>query len=161
MRQSWLVRGAAFVAFQLLAVTAWAQGVLVVVHPREPVPLPRPVMPREMPPMSYKIKELAVNARLLDQVARVQVSQSFVNTGSQQMEVSFVFPLPYEGAIDQLTFLVDGKEIPGQAALGQGRPEHLRRARPAEPRPGPAWSGSARACSRRASFPCRRGPNAK
>jgi Ca-activated chloride channel family protein len=113
MRQSWLVRGAAFVVLQLLAVAAWAQGVLVVMHPREPVPLPRP-MPREMPPMSYKIKELAVNARLLDQVARVQVSQSFVNTGSQQMEVSFVFPLPYEGAIDQLTFLVDGKEIPGK-----------------------------------------------
>ena len=114
MRQSWLVRGAAFLAMQFLAVAAWAQGVLVVVNPREPVPLPRPVMPRDVPPMSYKIKELAVNARLLDQVARVQVSQSFVNTGSQQMEVSFVFPLPYEGAIDQLTFLVDGKEIAGK-----------------------------------------------
>ena len=40
----------------------------------------------------------------------MQVSQSFVNTGSRQMEVSFVFPLPYDGAIDQLTLLVDGKE---------------------------------------------------
>jgi len=43
-------------------------------------------------------------------VGRVQVSQSFVNTGSRQMEVSFVFPLPYDGAVDQLTFMVDGKE---------------------------------------------------
>ena len=49
-------------------------------------------------------------------MAKVQVSQSFVNTGSRQMEVSFVFPLPYDGAIDRLTFLVDGKELTRQAA---------------------------------------------
>ena len=64
--------------------------------------------------MSYKIKELTVQARLVDQVGRIQVSQSFVNTGSRAMEVSFVFPLPYDGAIDQLTFMVDGKEFPGK-----------------------------------------------
>jgi len=50
----------------------------------------------------------------VDQVGRVQVSQSFVNTGSRQMEVSFVFPLPYDGAVDQLTFMVDGKEYPAK-----------------------------------------------
>ena len=27
------------------------------------------------------------------------------------MEVSLVFPLPYDGAIDQLTLLIDGKEV--------------------------------------------------
>jgi uncharacterized cupin superfamily protein len=26
------------------------------------------------------------------------------------MEVRFVFPLPYDGAVDRMTFLVDGKE---------------------------------------------------
>ena len=60
--------------------------------------------------MSYKIKELDYHAKVVDQVAQVQVSQSFVNTGSAQMEVSFVFPLPYDGAIDRMTFMVDGKE---------------------------------------------------
>jgi len=115
MKRSSAIGLGLFAALQLLAAAAWAQGVLVVVNPREPVPLPRPIMHREAPPpMTYKIKELGVNARILDQVARVQVSQAFVNTGSQQMEVAFVFPLPYEGAIDQLTFLVDGKEIPGK-----------------------------------------------
>ena len=95
----------------LLASVAHAQGVLVVINPPSPVPLPRPIIrPQPTPPMSYKIKELSVQARLDDQVARVQVSQSFVNTGSRQMEVSFVFPLPYDGAIDRLTFMVDGKE---------------------------------------------------
>ena len=70
-------------------------------------PHPRP---RPEPPQSYKIQELDVHATVTDQVAKVQVSQSFVNTGSRQMEVSFIFPLPYDGAVDQMTFMVDGKE---------------------------------------------------
>ncbi len=95
---------------------ASAQGVLIITNHH--VPLPRPIyrpIPMPVPPVvSYKIKELAVQARIVDQVARVQVSQSFVNTGSQQMEVQFLFPLPYDGAIDKLTLLVDGKEFPGK-----------------------------------------------
>lgn len=110
----------------LAAGQAWGQGVLIVINPPHPIPLPRPIpwippprpprppVPPPEPPASYKIKELAMQARILDQVARVQVSQSFVNTGSRLMEVAFVFPLPYDGAVDQLTFLVDGKEIPGK-----------------------------------------------
>jgi Ca-activated chloride channel homolog len=110
----------------LAAGQAWGQGVLIVINPPHPIPLPRPIpwippprpprppVPPPEPPASYKIKELALRARILDQVARVQVSQSFVNTGSRLMEVAFVFPLPYDGAVDQLTFLVDGKEIPGK-----------------------------------------------
>jgi Ca-activated chloride channel family protein len=99
--------------------TSFAQGVLIITN--HPGPLPRPwphptPQPRPVPQpvVSYKIKELAVHARITDQVARVQVSQSFVNTGSQQMEVQFLFPLPYDGAVDKLTLLVDGKEFPGK-----------------------------------------------
>ncbi len=77
-------------------------------HWHHPGPIPRP--PRPEPPQSYKIQELDVHATVTDQVAKVQVSQSFVNTGSRQMEVSFIFPLPYDGAVDQMTFMVDGKE---------------------------------------------------
>jgi Ca-activated chloride channel homolog len=94
-----------------------AQGLLVDVEPGHEYRLPRPPIhphpwPRPVPEptTSYKIQELAVNATITDQVAKVQVSQSFVNTGSRQMEVSFIFPLPYEGAVDQMTFMVDGKE---------------------------------------------------
>ncbi|NLE38099.1 MAG: hypothetical protein GX621_08760, partial [Pirellulaceae bacterium] len=64
-------------------------------HYRHPVP-PRPPWPRPRPTASYKITELDVNASLSGQVARVQVSQTFQNTGSVQMEVAFVFPLPYD-----------------------------------------------------------------
>ncbi len=108
---------------------ALAQGVLVVTDPNVEVRLPRPNLiiwpphpphpprpiPRPVPPpVSYKIESLEVNARLVEQVAQVQVSQTFKNTGSRQMEVSFVFPLPYDGAVEQMTLLVDGKEFPAR-----------------------------------------------
>ncbi len=106
---------------------AWGQGLLVVVDPNQQVRLPRPPIiwpphpprpphrrPVPPPPASYKIAEFDVSARLVDQVAQVRVSQSFVNTGSRQLEVSFIFPLPYDGAIDQMTLLVDGKEYPAK-----------------------------------------------
>ena len=81
----------------LWSTAASAQGVLVVVDPKEPARLPRPILPphpTSVAEQTYKIKELDVRATLVDQVAKVQVSQSFVNTGSRQLEVSFMFPLP-------------------------------------------------------------------
>ena len=88
-----------------------AQGVLVDVRVEHPIRLPRPIIvprPIPQPPAStYKIDSLEVNAKLSDQVARVQVSQTFQNVGSTQMEVCFMFPLPYDGAIDQLLGTVD------------------------------------------------------
>jgi len=98
------------------SVGAWAQGVLIIVNHPHPVPLPRPIIIREPtpPPISYRVKELTVQATVKDQIAKTQVTQSFVNSGSTPIEVSFCFPLPYDGAIDRLTFLVDGQEIEGK-----------------------------------------------
>jgi Ca-activated chloride channel family protein len=113
-------------SFALAAEVAIGQGVLVNVNPGDVVILPRPIIiwppypphpiphPLPEPASTYKIKSLDVNAKLDGQVAKVQVSQSFVNTGSRQMEVSFVFPLPYDGAVDQLTLLIDDKEVPAK-----------------------------------------------
>jgi Ca-activated chloride channel homolog len=123
------LRPIAVVVVLVMPAAAAAQGLLVHIQPDDHVPLPRPIIivppwphprpiphprPTPQPESTYKIKSLEVNARLVDQVAKVQVSQSFVNTGSRQMEVAFVFPLPYDGAIDQLTLLVDGKEVPAK-----------------------------------------------
>jgi Ca-activated chloride channel family protein len=103
-----------------------AQGVLINVETNEHVVLPRPIIiespyyphphprPMPIPESTYKIKELEVDVKLAEQVAKVQVAQSFVNTGSRPMEVCFVFPLPYDGAVDQLTLLIDGKEFPAK-----------------------------------------------
>jgi Ca-activated chloride channel family protein len=87
-----------------------AQGVLIN-QAHQPTPLPRHlVSPHLTATSSYKIKELDIRARIQDQITRVSLTQTFVNTGSTTMEVSFCFPLPYDGAIDQMTFMVDGKE---------------------------------------------------
>ncbi|MBL8848402.1 MAG: VWA domain-containing protein, partial [Planctomycetaceae bacterium] len=110
-------RLAALVAVLCLVAPSFAaaQGILIVTDPDVIAPLPRPVpipMPTPQPPAAtYRIKEIAVQANIRDQVAQVQVSQTFVNTGSTTMEVEFCFPLPYDGAIDRLTLMVDGQEF--------------------------------------------------
>ncbi|MEX0792915.1 MAG: VIT domain-containing protein [Pirellulaceae bacterium] len=98
-----------------------AQTVVVIHHPGFPIPLPRPIpprwprpTPRPEPTPSYKVQELSIEAQIRAQVAKVQVSQTFKNTGSSQIEVSLLFPLPYDGAIDSLTLMVDGKEFPAK-----------------------------------------------
>ena len=63
---------------------------------------------------SYEIREVSIDARVRDQVAEVQVSQTFHNPGSSQLEAEFLFPLPEEGAIQNFVLLVDGKELPGR-----------------------------------------------
>jgi Ca-activated chloride channel homolog len=104
------------------AIPASAQVVIININESQPHRLPRPIWPphphpiprptpQPVPVMEYKIKELNVEAKLDRQIAKVQVSQTFQNTGNQQMEVCFVFPLPYDGAVDKLTLMVDGKEF--------------------------------------------------
>ena len=115
-----------FLLLLLWTASAFSQGFLVnesmtpAQMPRVTVgsmrrPMPMPVVPpRPVPIQSYKIKELSVEGRIKDQVAEINVSQTFTNTGSTLMEVSFVFPLPYDGAIDQMVLFVDGKEYPAK-----------------------------------------------
>jgi Ca-activated chloride channel family protein len=117
------VKRIAFALAALLMLPAWAaaQGVLININENEQIILPRPIpwpphrwphpQPTPVPQDTYRVKSLEVNVKLSEQVAHVQVSQSFVNTGSRPMEVCFVFPLPYDGAVDQLTLLVNGKEF--------------------------------------------------
>lgn len=112
MRYAWAVILGLLAAFWQSA--ASAQGVLIVTEPNVVVRLPRPIPEPQPPVQSYRIKEISVNANVKDQVAKVNVSQTFVNTGSTQMEVQFCFPLPYDGAIDQLTLMVDGREFPAK-----------------------------------------------
>ena len=112
------LRGAVVMMFCWIGLVpvAWGQGLLVEVGHSLPVPLPRPIdPPRPEPvPSSYKIEAIDVQVKLVDQVAEVGMSQTFQNTGSRQMEVRFLFPLPYDSAIDKLTLMVDGKEYAGK-----------------------------------------------
>lgn len=95
--------------------TAVAQGFLVSSEPgrhRLPRPMPRPVPGQ--PGFLYDIAKLEIDASIRDQVAEVQVGQTFKNRTSRVLQVKFVFPLPYDGAIDQMTFMVDGEELEGR-----------------------------------------------
>ncbi|HMP07825.1 MAG TPA: VIT domain-containing protein, partial [Lacipirellulaceae bacterium] len=110
-----------FLSFVVLAATAASvqpaagQGMLVDVRPESHWRLPRPILPQPPPPASsYRISSLEVNVRLKGAVAQVQVGQTFENTGSGQIEAALVFPLPYDGAIDALTLMVDGREYPAK-----------------------------------------------
>ena len=111
------------------ASTAWGQGFLIVsdedarlprpiiIWPPYPPPPPRPPVPPPPPPppaVTYSVDSLSVQGRIDRQVAQVEVAQTFLNTGSRTLEASFVFPLPYDGAVDRMTFMVDGKEIPSR-----------------------------------------------
>ena len=113
---SWIMLAVCMCLWMIPTTPLLAQGVLVE-HgdyrlPR-PWPMPTP-MPRPEPVTEYQIRELLIDARLKDQVAQVQVSQTFVNTGLRQIETQFLFPLPYDGAVDSLVLMVDGKEFPAQ-----------------------------------------------
>jgi Ca-activated chloride channel family protein len=63
---------------------------------------------------SYEVREVSVDVHLRDQVADVQVSQTFRNPGSVTLEAEYDFPLPEEGTIQSFVLMVDGREWPGR-----------------------------------------------
>ncbi len=79
----------------------------------------RPFRPRHHVPRSpvwsaYKIGSVDVLADVHDQAAKVRMSQVFENIGENTIETQFLFPIPEDAAISDLTLLYDGKELPGR-----------------------------------------------
>lgn len=105
----------------LASSTPFAAGQGFLVEPDSPRQLPRYVVVpiRPVPPLPpprveatpYRIDAISVDAAIRDDVAQVSVSQTFKNVGKSTIEAAFVFPLPYDGAVDSMTLLVDGKEF--------------------------------------------------
>lgn len=83
-------------------------------RPYPPYPPPHDVPPRPSVHQIYRIASLEIQATIRNGVAQVTVNQGFENRGSVVSEASAVFPLPYDAAVQGMTFLVDGKEIPGK-----------------------------------------------
>lgn len=104
------------IAWVGIASSSYGQGLLISSEQEFRHPLPRvmpPVRPGQ-PGFLYDIAKLEVDALIRNQVAEVQVAQTFRNRSSRTLQVKFVFPLPYDGAIDQMTFMVDGEELEGR-----------------------------------------------
>src|SRR5271170_1953739 len=102
IRARWIAWVAAIVLMGPVIPTARSQGFIV--DRRATVPIAH----------SYEIREVSIDGRVRDQVAEVQVSQTFHNPGSFQLETEFLFPLPEEGAIQNFVLMVDGRELPGR-----------------------------------------------
>ncbi len=120
--QQWPGVAAGLGLFFTMAVGVGAQGVLLDERPDQEFRLPKPPhlwppepLPHPVPEQAtYRLRELSVQATLDGPAARVQMSQTFQNTGNRPLETRFVFPLPYDGAIEQMTLMVDGKEYPAK-----------------------------------------------
>ena len=63
---------------------------------------------------TYEIREVSIDARIRDQVAEVQVAQTFHNPGSTQIEAEYMFPLPDQAGVQNLVLMVDGRELSGR-----------------------------------------------
>src|SRR3981081_4296788 len=92
----------AALAVMARAEPAWPQG--FVIDRRPDLPVAR----------TFQVREGTLDARVRDQVAGVQVSQTFHNPGSFVLETEYLFPLPEEGAIQNFVLMVDGRELPGR-----------------------------------------------
>lgn len=64
--------------------------------------------------VEFRVGNVDVNADIVDQVAKVQMAQTFKNVSRRTLETQFLFPLPDGVAINGLTLIVDGKELPGE-----------------------------------------------
>lgn len=62
----------------------------------------------------WAVKYHHVDITVRDQVAEVSVDQAFVNLGKTDLEVEYLFPIPPGAAIDKMTLIADGKELPGR-----------------------------------------------
>jgi Ca-activated chloride channel homolog len=81
------------------------------IHP--PIrPIPHPI--RRPVWSSYQIRSVDVQADVHNQAAKVRMSQVFENTGEVPLETQFLFPIPDDAAVSELTLLYDGKELPGK-----------------------------------------------
>jgi len=101
-RGRWIGFIAAIVLMDQLLVSARSQGLIIDRRPEVPIG------------HSYEVREVRIDGRVRDQVAEVQVSQTFHNPGSFQLEAEFLFPLPEEGAIQNFVLMVDGRELTGR-----------------------------------------------
>ena len=87
------------------AVPALADGMII--------PVPRPGSPIvDVPYLTVKYHRVTIT--IDNQVATTRVDQVFVNESQQEVEGTYIFPLPEEAAIGEFTMWVDGQKLAGQ-----------------------------------------------
>ncbi|MDR1609106.1 MAG: VWA domain-containing protein, partial [Deltaproteobacteria bacterium] len=74
-------------------------------------PSPPRVLPR---PSSYQVEKLEIFIKIDGQMASFVHRTTIKNTGSGNLEMDYLVPLPTESAISGLTLIGDGQELPGK-----------------------------------------------
>jgi Ca-activated chloride channel homolog len=82
-----------------------------------PIPPPRPIPPPDWHPPHWRPFPLAplevaserIDAKVKDQVATVSIEQEFYNPNSQQLEGTFLFPIPKGAQLDKFKMEIGGK----------------------------------------------------
>lgn len=100
-------------------------GGLIIVHDWQPRPpgiyppphhppphWPRPIPPpRRFPLGPLEISSEKIDAKIKDQIATVSIEQEFYNPNSQQLEGTFLFPIPKGAQIDKFKMEIAGKMV--------------------------------------------------
>lgn len=71
-----------------------------------------PVPPAEMIPL--EITDQTVDVTIVDQVCTTKVDEKFRNNSNQQLEGTFLFPLPAGSTISDFALYINGKRQPGE-----------------------------------------------
>lgn len=82
---------------------AFADGIII--------PRPRPGEPI-LPPLAIKYHH--VHIEINNQVAKTDIDQVFINDHRQDIEGTYIFPLPEEAAISEFAMWTDGKRLVGE-----------------------------------------------
>src|SRR5687767_4077097 len=81
--------------------------------PRPPRPIPPPHLQppnwRPFPLAALEVASEKIDAKVKDQVATVSIEQEFYNPNSQQMEGTFLFPIPKGAQLDKFKMEIGGK----------------------------------------------------
>ena len=60
----------------------------------------------KIPPLAIKYQR--VNADIKETVAHTKIEQAFTNSTSQQLEATYIFPLPKDASIKEFTLYING-----------------------------------------------------
>jgi Ca-activated chloride channel family protein len=95
-----------------------ADGIII---PEPPICHPEPCFP-PFAPISQSplaVKEHIVSVTIKDQLAVTRVDQIFINTSSNTVEGTYLFPLPQDAVVQQFALWVDGKPIKGRVLTAE------------------------------------------
>ncbi|GMU22879.1 MAG: hypothetical protein AMXMBFR13_29630 [Phycisphaerae bacterium] len=95
------------------AITARADGFIIIDRPIVIRPTPTPVTPR-IAWFPLEVKNHNVTCDIQDTVGITKIDQVFHNPNAQQMEGTYMFPLPEGAAVQKFSMWMNGKEVKGE-----------------------------------------------